>query len=538
MAKNLTRNFETAKKYGVHEISLETQSGFGNPYLDVDFNIIFYDPAGNRIKTEGFYDGKNIFKARAYCNKVGKWKWESRSSHSDLHNKSGDFQVVHSSLKGKLKINKKDPYQLQYDNGDWFLHLGDTGYRYLAAEEAYWKEYLEQAAASGITKIRTWFCQGRSDIQALFGRGDKKERNRLNLNCWQEMDRRLIYGLNNYPDIIFQLIVFGEDGDEIRRYGERNIISRLITKYAQARFSAFPNIYWTISNDHKILENDNGELEPGLKKEGVPLARKEDINEIGEDMAEQEPWKTLLTNHQSRFTGFSFLNCDWADLVTLEDLGQVTGEKILEYRKKGRKPVILDEDRYETHRSPENDRYFFRRLMWGVLLSGGHPTYGGLETYEYFDGDKRGLYGYYDACREGKLEQGAHDFQYIHKFFEDTGINLINMVPADEITGNRPLLYKVIGGKSQDRYIIYLANPDEYTGHNPDGFAGNYTDKYADVSREVPQVKVDIDISSYKIDWYQPFTGKWFENEKIKDDKSGNILKAPGQGDWIVYLRR
>ena len=40
----------------------------------------------------------------------------------------------------------------------------------------------------------------------------------------------------------------------------------------------------------------------------------------------------------------------------------------------------------ESYISPKHDRYFFRRLMWASLLSGGHATYGGLATYEAFAG--------------------------------------------------------------------------------------------------------------------------------------------------------
>jgi hypothetical protein len=32
-----------------------------------------------------------------------------------------------------------------YDNGEWFLHIGDTGYRYVVDTEPEWQRYLDQA---------------------------------------------------------------------------------------------------------------------------------------------------------------------------------------------------------------------------------------------------------------------------------------------------------------------------------------------------------------------------------------------------------
>ena len=64
MSKNLTKNNETAKKYGVHEINLSTSSVLKKPYLDIDFKVTFYDQNGKEFNTKGFYDGKNLFKAR------------------------------------------------------------------------------------------------------------------------------------------------------------------------------------------------------------------------------------------------------------------------------------------------------------------------------------------------------------------------------------------------------------------------------------------------------------------------------------------
>ncbi len=493
---------------GMQEITLTTSPEFGNPYFDVDLKVIFTRPDGSEVTVEGFYDGDNTFKVRAYCDAVGNWRWRSTSKNPGLNDKSGSFLVIPSTFKGKLRKHPQDSRQFAYDNGEWFLHIGDTGYRYVTSTEPKWKEYIDQAAQMGATKIRTWFCQGRSDVQILFA-DDRKE---LNLPYWQEIDRRLIYALKRHPHVIFKLIPYGEDTEELRRYGAGDRMSKLIASYAQARFSALPNIIWCVSNDRDIVREAN------LTGRQVHY---DTISQIAQDMAAREPWGTLLTNHQSRFNGYSFVNESWSDIITIEDIDQVDGRIILEYRDKGDDPVINDEDRYEQYRNPQHDRYFFRRLMWGSLLSGGHATYGGLNTFEDYDGDLRGVQGYYDAVEAGKLERGADDFVHIHKFFADAKLTLVNMTPDDSIVGDDAGKWKCV--HNTDTFIVYLANP---TGDTPE------TDNAAET---IPDVTIQLPEGNFAVEWFDPATGVWQHDEDVNGGEKS--LTAPDKGDWVLLLR-
>src|SRR5690606_35409952 len=98
-------------------------------------------------------------------------------------------------------------------------------------------------------------------------------------------------------------------------------------------------------------------------------------------------------------------------------------------------PLVLDEDRYEGYLNPTHRRYYFRRLFWAALLSGGHFSYGGLRTYEPYDGNMACLHGYFTANGDGRLMQGAHDLPQIRAFFQITGLTLVNFVPSDAMVG-------------------------------------------------------------------------------------------------------
>ena len=147
----IVRGGSDVPQRGVYEVALESSRTSAEPYLGVQFHVTFTTPRGADVAVDGFYDGGQIFKARAYAGELGLWRWRSRSNNPGLDGKEGSFRVVPSNLKGKLRIHSSDPRQFAYDNGAWFLHIGDTCYRYLVADEPKWQEYIDQAAESGIT---------------------------------------------------------------------------------------------------------------------------------------------------------------------------------------------------------------------------------------------------------------------------------------------------------------------------------------------------------------------------------------------------
>lgn len=490
---------------------MRSEGGSGNPFFDVNLQFIFTQPDGKEIVAEGFYRGKNQWGGRAYCRQLGQWRWRTLANDPSLANKQGTFEVVPSELPGKLRRHPEDGRQFAYDNGQWFLHLGDTGYRYVTDTEPLWQQYIDEAAEVGFTKIRVWFCKGRSDIAAVFA----PDRQGMDIAYWDEAERRLVYALEKYPRIQFQLIIYGEDIAELRRYGENDRAALLVARYAQARFSAFPNVQWCISNDAIISSS------PG-KRNADPAT----IDRIGRDLRQREPWDTLLSNHQARFRGYFFLAAPWSDIITLEDQDQVAGALILQYRALGKTPVVLDEDRYGIYISPAHDRYFFRRLMWASLLSGGHATYGGLNTYEPFSGaDKiKGVQGYLTAVRTGRLDDGAADFRWIQGFFHDAGVTLVGLQPNDAMAGNNGCQTKVIAG---DKIIIaYLQNPDDVVAQN------------ANVAESAAVGRLHLPSGNWRIRWFDPRTGQWHGNSDPGEISGGitHNFNSPFPGDAVLLL--
>lgn len=519
-----------SKLYAMHEITILSSVAGSFEEFPV---VHFQKPDRGVVEVDGFFDGDSTYKVRAYCDTPGMWKWEI-TSKGDFKPAWGSFRVVESDLKGKLRKHPEDPYQFAYDNGEWYLHIGDTGYRYLSANEPKWKEYIDQAVEVGMTKIRTWFNSSRFGVEELFN----EDHSALNLPYWQEIDKRIAYAYENYPGVNLQLIPFGEDTEELKRYYGGDSISYDMVRYAQARFSAYPNIQWCISNDREIVK-DTVEMTGRQITEQI-------IEKIAKDMAEREPWGTLLTNHQSRYRGYDFVEASWSDIITLEDVDQVDGRLIAEYRAKGSDPVVLDEDRYELYIKPDDPRYYFRRMMWASLLSGGHATYGGIHTYISHDEEDPdrvpddnmhllGVQGYFDVGMTG-----ADDFKYITSFFEDSELTLVDMEPDDALVGDDhargrqvPQRFKCIHNDSI--YIVYLANPDQIADISP------HQKKYelirtARADDAVPMVSILLPDGEFSYKWYNPRTGEWEISGAINGGETK--LEAPGIGDWVLLLKK
>lgn len=510
----LTTDGESTAHRGVHEIALRTEETVENPYLDTDVKVQFERPDGSVVTVDGFYDGDGEYRARAYCDTIGTWQWQADADSRELID-SGSFEVVPSDLPGKLRQHPADPRRLRHEDGTWFLHIGDTGYRYPVDSEPEWQAYVDGAVRAGATKIRTWFARSRHGVEALFADESHKP-GELNLPYWQEMDRRYRYALEEYPHLQFQVIPYGEDGAVLRAYKADQAV-RLVGRYAQARFSAFPSVYWCLANDVAVTEDEPEPAPTDRRTKTLDGVSASTIHAVGRDFAEREPWGTLLTSHQKRTTGYDFVDAEWSDLVTLHDLDQGAGEVVREYYELAADPVIFDEDRYEHYREPENTYYFFRRLLWVNLLSGGHPTYGGNRTYEPFDGDEQGVQAYDDA-----VLVGMDDCNRIHHFFEVTGLSLVGLVPDTGIVGADP--GRVVCSHDDRIYLAYFANPD---GDDPET-AG---------PQEIAQTTIfDLPSGEFASRWYDPRTAEWTDRDVVEGGR--RQFTTPDGEDWVLLLER
>jgi hypothetical protein len=140
-------------------------------------------------------------------------------------------------------------------------------------------------------------------------------------------------------------------------------------------------------------------------------------------------------------------------------LDEVNGHAAAQFRALGNDPVVMDEDRYEMYRPPRvaDVPAWFRAYMWSTLVAGAHPTYGGANTYEAYNGrctrtSCRGVWGYQDLVDAGVL-RGARDFWAISVFFRRAAVTMVGMVPNHAVCGGAAS--KWMCAVAPSRVIVY-----------------------------------------------------------------------------------
>jgi hypothetical protein len=124
------------KTWQMHEIALESEGDYANPYTDVTVWVDLQGPGFSK-KIFGFWDGGNIFKVRMVATGPGEWHWTSGSSQSadeGLNGQSGSFTAEswNDTEKNENPVRRgfirptPNGRALQYADGTPFFMTGDT----------------------------------------------------------------------------------------------------------------------------------------------------------------------------------------------------------------------------------------------------------------------------------------------------------------------------------------------------------------------------------------------------------------------------
>lgn len=546
-AANLTRNSETAFQYGVHEVMLTGDGGVSNPYSTIC--KVTFKRNGSEYKTVlAFYDGENTWRARCYINKPGSWTWSSSSDDSGLNNNSGSFSAKSSSLRGKLKAHPQNNKALMTDNGETFVNINDTAYCLFRDGDSevarYWKDYIADDAAHGITSVRSGAFGGASwdEGSTFVGKvgdnypWDGSDTSRMSLSKFQTTDSRLIWMLDNYPDMYVQLILFGlADYGDNSANGERwfaiseNDRNRTMD-YIIARWAAFPQVFWLTVNDMHFDSSPGGKDNAAFNKD------------IGDYFAANDPWQNLFSAGPRRGIGFPQKNESWATYIHLEDRWDIAAEKCDSFSSTP-KHIFLGEDYYEqdTANAPAHMDYFQRRLYMAWLFSGGSANYGG--RYPYIHPYDRT--GSIDARIKGvthtKALVGLDHVHHIKNLFADLDIDLAEYEADDKVAdqanapspeGNsgpsRPQCMRKPDGTG---YIVYCPNAADGESQSDETSRKNCS---LNTSKTV---RLTIDLGeqsgSFQVSWYNMLTGQVSQGSAVPGG-AAQTLTAPWSGVDVV----
>src|SRR5438067_1839938 len=83
----------TVERWGIQEIVFHSSRQYANPFKEVSISARF-TCAGEQVDVGGFYDGDSAWKVRFMPEQVGRCRFETTSSDSEMNGQSGIFEVT------------------------------------------------------------------------------------------------------------------------------------------------------------------------------------------------------------------------------------------------------------------------------------------------------------------------------------------------------------------------------------------------------------------------------------------------------------
>jgi hypothetical protein len=114
------------EQWGVFEITL-TGPAVGNPFLDVTLSARF-SQGGQSTEAHGFYDGSGVYRVRFMPDRVGEWRYETRSNVPELNGKANTFTCEKPSAGNHGPVRVRNTYHFAYADGTRYVPVGTTCY--------------------------------------------------------------------------------------------------------------------------------------------------------------------------------------------------------------------------------------------------------------------------------------------------------------------------------------------------------------------------------------------------------------------------
>lgn len=414
----------------------------GNPFQEVQFSAHF-SYKHRTVEVDGLYDGDGVFRVRFMPNVQGEWRYRTKSNRSELDGVEGSFTCVAPGPGNHGPVSVANTYHFAYADGTPYKLIGTTCYVWNLQGAELEARTLATLAQSPFNKIR--FCvfpkhyRYNENESALYSfpclaKGssqwtgsyavDVKEGWRFDFErfepaYFQHLDRCVarLCELGIEADIIlfhpydrWGFAVMNAEQDE--RY----------LRYVVARLAAYRNVWWSMANEYDLMTTKS-------------MA---DWDRFFRIVQESDPYQHLRSIH----------NCyDFYDhskpWVTHQSIQHSDLERVSLWRHFYRKPVVVDECRYEGNIPMTWGNILAQEMVHRFWLGTAHGSYVGHgETY---------LHPQDILCwsKGGVLHgESAPRLAFLHELLANspaTGLNpiagVVNALPC--------------AGKAHEFYLIY-----------------------------------------------------------------------------------
>ena len=377
---------QQVEKWGVFEIALNGRSD-GNPFTDYSITGTFTNGADN-VTVSGFYDGDGVYKVRFMPQKEGSYHYQISGSFGD--GADGEFTVTAPKAGNHGMVHVANKFHFAYADGKKYFPLGTTCYAFTHQKDEVIAETFASLKESAFNKIRFCIFPKHYDYNFAEPRSypyvgtpvDSSNIGKDNFwnyiigdkagNDW-DFSRFNPEHFQHIEKCIVKLMEMGIEADIILmhpydRWGFSTMTQEedeRYFKYVLARFGAYRNVWWSLSNEFDLIFNKT----------------EDDWENLARVVVENDPYKHLRSIHSCmRFYDY---NREWITHASIQRQEMYrTAELTDEWREKWQKPVVLDEIGYEG-----NVQYGWGNLsgeemlrrFWEGAVRGGYPGHG--ETY-------------------------------------------------------------------------------------------------------------------------------------------------------------
>ena len=524
-----------AALFGTYEITLTGNGNVANPF-DTPATATFTAPNNQQVTVNAFYDGGNIWRARAYVVQAGLWHWSTSSTDSSLNGRTGSFTASDTGLPGLLKLNPTNPKAWVNERNDSFVYRGEDGWVLLNENPAIaglYQGFVNDAATQGINTIGPVSLTGSWGNAPYFpeaGVGDPwapSDTSRFDLNKFQTTDTRLEWILGAHSEMYIQGHFLG------RQWSIGNDWSTLpqalrnkTLDYMLARWSAFPNLIWLISWDQDTTN-------PAMQAFN---------RDVGNYIKAHSPWNHLLSTHSSTNT-FALTtpsDLNWVDYIALQagDDGPALGGDAVQNFSSVPRHVQLTEDWYEqddawhVELSDSSDVSFYVRWeFWSWMLAGGSANYGArwdvVQPYS-----QTGTLPYIQPVSgtdfTGRALEGLDSMPFIGSYFENRGIDLSQFQQSNSLLvswsrGSGLSWHPNLARRGNVEYLVYSPNAGQEgsSAHLDTARTASFT------------INLSAAAGTFGVEWYRPKDGVVQSGGTVSG--GGNrTFTAPWQGVDVV----
>lgn len=399
-AVSFSQSAQRVETYDFVEITLNVEKpNAANPFTDVAVHGWFATDGGRKTRVDGFCDSTDgtVFRIRFMPRKSGKYSYGvtyQQGAYERTHKES--FSARDGHRKGLVSVDSKHPWHFIWKGtGEHYFYNGTTAYFLAGWDEEQIRQNLSRLARLKVNRVRSAIAGRVKNGRAWFEHVYPTERfsfllnpwvakrpgsvenpgfdvARFNVDYWHKWESLLRHARE--LDMVVSVIFYvdgrrpGVDPFGKKRMGGRD--EQRYYRYAIARFAAFSNVMWDITNEYRLFRDDAW------------------AEKMGTFIKEHDPYDHLISVHGHR--DFRFQTSPWTDFAMYQSWDERGGYAfMLSNRKKqaatGRIiPQVNEEYGYEDHyptwggnrKTPARSADSRRRLAWEIYMSGCYQTTG------------------------------------------------------------------------------------------------------------------------------------------------------------------